>query len=294
MISVIVNPIAGKGRAKQVLPEIQTYLTKHALPYTVHMTESQGDGVRCAKQALAEGCDRVLAVGGDGTAREVAEGLCRSNSVLGIVPAGTGNDFARTFHLSGELSKVLDIAVYGKGMPIDVFDTDSGIYINICSVGLDSEAAYNASKMHNVAGSVSYLLGALWALIRRRICKCELSIDDGPKQKQSNLLTAFCNGQYYGGGFRPVPSADPQDGWMDVLTVDKMGRLQAIPLLAKYKKGTHVGHKKTHICKAKKISLTSKQLLCINLDGEIMHSHTLNLSLIPQALLIAQSELITE
>ena len=172
--------------------------------------------------------------------------------------------------------------------------TDSGIYINSCSVGLDSEAAYNASKMHNVAGSVSYLLGALWALIRRRICKCELSIDDGPKQKQSNLLTAFCNGQYYGGGFRPVPSADPQDGWMDVLTVDKMGRLQAIPLLAKYKKGTHVGHKKTHICKAKKISLTSKQLLCINLDGEIMHSHTLNLSLIPQALLIAQSELITE
>ena len=134
LISVIVNPVAGKGRAKQVLPKIQAYLTKHALPYTVHMTESQGDGVRCAKQALAEGCDRVLAVGGDGTAREVAEGLCRSNSVLGIVPAGTGNDFARTFHLSGELSKVLDIAVYGKGMPIDVFDTDSGIYINICSV----------------------------------------------------------------------------------------------------------------------------------------------------------------
>ncbi|MFR6344820.1 MAG: diacylglycerol/lipid kinase family protein, partial [Christensenellales bacterium] len=61
---MIVNPVAGKGRAKQVLPKIQAYLTKHALPYTVHMTESQGDGVRCAKQALAEGCDRVLAVGG--------------------------------------------------------------------------------------------------------------------------------------------------------------------------------------------------------------------------------------
>ena len=115
---MIVNPVAGKGRAKQVLPEIQTYLTKHALPYTVHMTESQGDGVRCAKQALTEGCDRVLAVGGDGTAREVAEGLCQSNSVLGIVPAVRATTLPARFICPVNCRRCWTLPCMGRACPL--------------------------------------------------------------------------------------------------------------------------------------------------------------------------------
>lgn len=288
MIAVIVNPIAGKGRAKQVLPDIQSFFTEQALPYQVLMTESPGDGVRCARQALSQGCDRVLAVGGDGTAREVAEGLCGSASVLGIVPEGTGNDFARTFGLPRDLRGALETAVFGSARAIDVFTTGQGVYINICSIGLDSEAVYNAARMHNFGGRLSYLLGALWALVRRHICSYELSLDGEARQAQQNLLTAFCNGQYYGGGFQPVPSADPADGWIDVLTVEPMGRLEALPLLSKYKKGTHVGHKKVHLRRARHIEVNARQPLCINLDGEILHARSLSLSLKPHALLVAQ------
>ena len=113
MIGVIVNPIAGKGRAKELLPEIQAFLTQAALPYFIQITKCPGDGVACAKEALAQGCDRVLCIGGDGTAREIAEGLCGSACVLGIVPAGTGNDFARTFSLPVDPDDAL-----GKGFVV--------------------------------------------------------------------------------------------------------------------------------------------------------------------------------
>ena len=236
MIGVIVNPIAGKGRAKELLPEIQAFLTQAALPYFIQITKCPGDGVACAKEALAQGCDRVLCIGGDGTAREIAEGLCGSACVLGIVPAGTGNDFARTFSLPVDPDDALEAAVFGPAKPIDVFVTDNGVYINICSIGLDSDAAYNAAKVKRLAGKMCYLVGALFAVLRRKIYRYSLSLDDAEEIEQRNMLTAFCNGRYYGGGFYPVPSADPSDGWMDVLTVEPMGRLHTLPLLAKYKK----------------------------------------------------------
>ena len=78
-----------------------------------------------------------------------------------------------------------------------------------------------------------YLVGALFAVLRRKIYRYSLSLDDAEEIEQRNMLTAFCNGRYYGGGFYPVPSADPSDGWMDVLTVEPMGRLHTLPLLAK-------------------------------------------------------------
>ena len=288
MIGVIVNPIAGKGRAKELLPEIQAFLTQAALPYFIQITKCPGDGVACAKEALAQGCDRVLCIGGDGTAREIAEGLCGSACVLGIVPAGTGNDFARTFSLPVDPDDALEAAVFGPAKPIDVFVTDNGVYINICSIGLDSDAAYNAAKVKRLAGKMCYLVGALFAVLRRKIYRYSLSLDDAEEIEQRNMLTAFCNGRYYDGGFYPVPSADPSDGWMDVLTVEPMGRLHTLPLLAKYKKGTHIHHKKVHVQKAKKITVRSSQRLCVNLDGELLHTNAISLSLWPQALLVAQ------
>ena len=133
-----------------------------------------------------------------------------------------------------------------------------------------------------------YLVGALFAVLRRKIYRYSLSLDDAEEIEQRNMLTAFCNGRYYGGGFYPVPSADPSDGWMDVLTVEPMGRLHTLPLLAKYKKGTHIHHKKVHVQKAKKITVRSSQRLCVNLDGELLHTNAISLSLWPQALLVAQ------
>lgn len=230
----------------------------------------------------------MLCIGGDGTAREIAEGLCGSACVLGIVPAGTGNDFARTFSLPVDPEDALKAAVFGPAKPIDVFVTDNGVYINICSIGLDSDAAYNAAKVKRLAGKMCYLVGALFAVLRRKIYRYSLSLDDAEEIEQRNMLTAFCNGRYYGGGFYPVPGADPSDGWMDVLTVEPMGRLHTLPLLAKYKKGTHIHHKKVHVQKAKKITVRSSQRLCVNLDGELLHTNAISLSLWPQALLVAQ------
>ena len=192
MIGVIVNPIAGKGRAKELLPEIQAFLTQAALPHFIQITKCPGDGVACAKEALAQGCDRVLCIGGDGTAREIAEGLCGSACVLGIVPAGTGNDFARTFSLPVDPDDALEAAVFGPAKPIDVFVTDNGVYINICSIGLDSDAAYNAAKVKRLAGKMCYLVGALFAVPRRKIYRYSLSLDDAEEIEQRNMLTAFC------------------------------------------------------------------------------------------------------
>ena len=253
MIGVIVNPIAGKGRTKELLPEIQAFLTQAALPYSIQITKCPGDGVACAKEALAQGCDRVLCIGGDGTAREIAEGLCGSACVLGIVPAGTGNDFARTFSLPVDPEDALKAAVFGPAKPIDVFVTDNGVYINICSIGLDSDAAYNAAKVKRLAGKMCYLVGALFAVLRRKIYRYSLSLDDAEEIEQRNMLTAFCNGRYYGGGFYPVPGADPSDGWMDVLTVEPNGAfLHTLPLLANNKKGTHIHHKQSACAKSQK------------------------------------------
>ncbi len=290
LIGVIVNPIAGKGRAKELLPDIQAFLTQAGIPYFVLVTKCPGDGIACAKQALANGCERVLSVGGDGTAREIAEGLCGSTCTLGIIPAGTGNDFARTFSLPPDVKSALKVAVFGDAKPIDVFSTNHGIYINICSIGLDSDAAYNATKVKWLTGRLCYLFGAIFAVLRRKIYRYTLSLDDQKEIEQRNLLTAFCNGRYYGGGFHPVPDADPSDGWIDVLTVEPMGRLRTLPLLAKYRKGTHIYHKKAHLQKAKAIRIRSSETLCINLDGELIHAHSFSLQLRPGALLVAQKE----
>ena len=246
----LLNPTAGKQDCTvQLIPQIRAAAARAGWSkddYTIHTTEYAGHArelARAAAQEAAQAGDslRIWTAGGDGTFMEAMTGVQGfSNAAVGCLPYGSGNDFLRTYGTRAEFTD-LDAQLAGGEVTIDLLETSLGLSATICAAGLDAQVAYGIPKFRRIplcGGEVSYLLSIVEQLCGHIGRRVEYTID-GETFAVDCLMCAICNGRTYGGGFCAGPEAQPDDGWLDVFIVRKVGRLTIAKLLSMYKNGRH-------------------------------------------------------
>lgn len=246
----LLNPAAGKQDCTvQLIPQIRAAAARAGwskADYTIHTTEYAGHArelARAAAQEAAQAGDslRIWTAGGDGTFMEAMTGVQSfANAAVGCLPYGSGNDFLRTYGTRAEFTD-LDAQLAGGEVTIDLLETSLGLSATICAAGLDAQVAYGIPKFRRIplcGGEVSYLLSIVEQLCGHIGRRVEYTID-GETFAVDCLMCAICNGRTYGGGFCAGPEAQPDDGWLDVFIVRKVGRLTIAKLLSMYKNGRH-------------------------------------------------------
>ncbi|TIO78691.1 MAG: diacylglycerol kinase family lipid kinase [Mesorhizobium sp.] len=290
-VGVVLNPIAGGGKLKRHWPEVAASLKKHFGDFDLRETQTSGDAERLAIDLAVDGCELVIAAGGDGTASEVADGLLQAEhetgrtSELGLLPCGTGIDFARGLGLPDGIEEALARIAGASARKVDAghvcYIDDHGAlasrhFINIASLGLSgaTDRAINADKRK---GQVSVKALFFWRtvleFIRYRFQDVRITIDDGEPIEARMALVAIANGKFFGGGMMVAPDAELSDGEFDIVIVraaNKLGLIRDIRLLYG---GRHRNHPAITILRGRKVLVeplgdVEKNGALVDIDGE--------------------------
>lgn len=270
-IIFVVNPVAGGGRAKGLIPKIKEQMHSRTTDYEIVISQKPKDAIEIAKDALNKGYENLVAVGGDGTVNEVALSILESGrGILGIIPSGTGNDLARSLKIPFDPEQALNTIWAGQYKKIDVGMVNGRPFLNIASIGFDSAVVKNTEKIKKrVKSKLAYIIGILVTLIGFKDIKVKLQTDDQTID-ENLLLVAVGNGKYYGGGLKVLPMAIVEDGYFHICIVKKMPKLQFLLLLPTIIKGNHVRLTKyVQIYKTKKAQIDIYDRAYLNMDGEI-------------------------
>jgi diacylglycerol kinase (ATP) len=285
-LTLIFNPAAGRGQARRCHASLQNSLAQKAQAYGTRCqlleTTSPGEATFLAAQAAKEGCDLIVAAGGDGTLGEVVNGLAQSNytSVLGILPFGTGNDFARCLGIGTDWQKALNVLFEGTTRRVDVGHAlfeDTGarhLFINVAGCGFDALVAQHVNdfRFHrlwrHVRGVPAYLSAVGQELLKLRAVDLSLECD-GQVIQQRAMLCAVANATSYGGGMLVAPDARFDDGEFDICLIKEAGQMEFLRAFPRVFKGTHTSHSKVQMLRGREISLRSEPPLPVLIDGEV-------------------------
>ena len=283
---VIANPVSGGGRGRKVAETVVRKLRERGVDADLRLTEARGHAVRIASEALSEGCGRIAACGGDGTIGEVAGALANTNAVLGLIPCGRGNDFARALGVRKKTDLVVETLASGVGRRVDLGRVGGRFFCGIACIGFDAEAGRLVYD-HQVpfTGTPAYLLAVLKTL-RRYECpdvriEGEAGVFEGPI-----LLAAFGNTGFYGGGMRIVPRAVCDDGLLDACVVDPVSRLKLLRFFPRIFSGAHVRLPEVHTLRNPSVRVTSSRPLHILADGEPAGQTPVTIEIVPRVLTV--------
>jgi diacylglycerol kinase (ATP) len=283
----IINPIAGKGKAKEMLPLIEEICKRQKIVYEIVYTTGPKDGIKLAKDGVLSGFQRIISVGGDGTLNEIVNGIAGSDVVLGVIPGGTGNDFIRSIYKDVAIERIVENAIIGTVKKIDLAKCNDTYFINIGSGGFDAQVALESEKTRKYfSGSTAYLVALLKMLVVYKGKKMKVTIDDMEFEKNT-FLVAVANGKYYGGGILPAPMADMADGVFDICIVGIMTKLKMFRLFPRYMKGTHAGIKEVSFYRGKHIKLAAEEPFAVNVDGEVTLLKHAEFDIIPNGISIS-------
>ncbi|MER8368246.1 diacylglycerol kinase family protein [Mesorhizobium sp. M1348] len=290
-VAVILNPIAGGGRLKRHWPEVAASLKRHFGDFELRETQAEGDAERLALDLAAIGFELVIAAGGDGTASEVADGLLKAfresgrTAELGLLPCGTGIDFARGLGLSNDVDLTLKRIAEAKPRKVDAgcisYVDDHGAlasrhFINIASLGLSgaTDRAVNADKRKGkVSAKALFYWRTVWEFLRYRFQDVAITIDDGAPVEARMALVAVANGKFFGGGMMIAPDAELNDGEFDIVILRAAGKLKLIWDIRLLYGGRHRNHPAITILRGKKVVVEplgdlQKNAALIDIDGE--------------------------
>lgn len=283
----IINPVAGDGRCRETADaEIRRVMPKVGGKWEVYYTTGPMDAAVKVKTE-AQRCDeelRVYACGGDGTLSECANGAVELENVsVTHFPLGTGNDFIKVFGKKSSCFSDLEALITGSPVKIDLINCNGRHAINICSVGIDARIGTTAHNYSFVKGKMRYAVSLVVNLIKGVWEHYEVKVN-GKKYSGDYTLICACNGSHYGGMFNPVPEANPTDGALDFLLVDKVSRVSFMRLVTRYAKGLYKDIEIATYVRGTEMSLRSNREVVVNLDGEAIYSKTVELRLVPGSL----------
>ncbi len=230
-VVLVVNPAAGRGRTLLRLPRIRALADGLGLEYEVVQTARPGDATDLARRAAERGARVVAAVGGDGTVSEAAAGLVHSRTALAIVPTGTGNDFARAVGVFGRIPLAVRTLAEGRPVTIDVGRAGHIYFVNTLGVGFGGEVTHENQRVKRVRGLLSYLLTVLRLVPTYQNPTFHLQGRDW-EFRGKGVLVEVGNAKFAGGGFKLCPSADLQDGLLDITFVGDYGMARRLPALS--------------------------------------------------------------
>ncbi|GMV33753.1 MAG: hypothetical protein DCC59_10725 [Chloroflexi bacterium] len=298
-VKLILNPMADMGRAwktandlRPIAQEFKGELTWSGTVYPTHAIE-------LAKQAAEEGCDMVVALGGDGTAHEVVNGLMQvpaeKRPVMGVVPIGSGNDFAYSIGVNQKPDRALAHALKAetiRAVDIGRMTDEHGrveYFDNTLGIGFDAVVTIRSHKLPIVKGFLMYLTAVIQTILLNHHPAKIHAETDAETWDAELLMFTLCNGPREGGGFMLSPDSKNDDGQLESVAVTNVSRAMMFRLVPEFMKGTHARFKQVRMGQFKKMSVTSNRPLYIHADGEIFTSFGSNLKkadfeIIPQAL----------
>ena len=293
----VVNPTAANGSTRRRWPEIAHRAAELGLAGEALFSERQGHAAELARTAAEGGARLVVAVGGDGTVNEVANGILAAGGdeppELAVIARGTGTDFVRHFRIPSGLDGAVGVALSGASMTIDAGrltyrswsgEDETAYFVNAASAGMSGAVAQRANASSKaLGGKVSFLWATLAVFAGWHASEMEIEVDD---QRRSGLMydAIVANCRYLGGGMAMCPEARPDDGLLDVLMIGDITRRDLALTLPKVYRGTHLPHPKAEALRGRRISVRSETPLPVELDGEQPGTTPAVFEIVPDAL----------
>lgn len=299
--AVIINPNSQGGRLRKQWPDLRRVVQKSAGDFLEKITQFPGHATALVQEALRERCERIFAVGGDGTINECVNGFLTSpdnlseTSSFGILPFGTGGDFRRTIglesfeHAARSIPQLQEVKC-----DVGLAETTEGpgvlrrYFINIASFGMSALVSENVNQSGKKLGRLSFTLASLQAAAKHQNQRVTLTFDDDKSTRREVIANtvAIGNAQYFGGSMRIAPNANPCDGVFQVVCMGDFGRAEALRHTMKFYKGTHLSLDKVTTRDAKTIYAESANggSVLVELDGELSGHLPARFKILPQAL----------
>ncbi|PSR23010.1 MAG: diacylglycerol kinase [Sulfobacillus acidophilus] len=280
---LIVNPTAGNGKAQHLFEAIAPYLAHEDVD--VVQTTHPGHATELAREMAEREDITVISLGGDGTHHEVINGLMPSaKPVFAVLPAGTGNDFVRLLSYPKSPRDMLETALRGTEMRIDIGQVNSEYFLTVSGVGFDAEVAgwVNQHEKHG-NGTWIFLRGILRHLVHYQSADMSIHVGDAVRSEKTFLL-ALGNSPYYAGGMLMCPSAAADDGLFQVVWVRDLARLSVLPLLVRVFRGAHLAHPAVQTFEASQLSVDGPAHMLVHADGEIVGHLPVTFTIHPRAI----------
>jgi diacylglycerol kinase (ATP) len=280
--TALVNPVSGGGTAAQKWAPLAARLAAAGADVRVELTRSRTHAVEAAAGASADG-RVVVAVGGDGLVRDVAQGVVASGGTMGIVPAGRGNDLARRLGLPGDVAGLAALLLQGAGRPTDVIALGDTIVVGNVYCGIDSVANAIINANRRVPALLVYRVAPLRAVLSWRAPTFTLTVDGRDERVAAHIIVVGNSGQY-GHGLRIVPSAEVDDGRLDVLVVGAGPKRDIAAFMRAAQRGTHVRRPDVRVLPGREITLDADRPVPVCGDGEYLAELPVTLRVRPGAL----------
>ena len=282
----VLNPVAGRGRARQFIKAIESYEKTLGIEYEIAETKFPGHGETLSADACKKGFNHIISVGGDGTLLEVINGVAGEDVCVGIIPCGTGNDFSRSLGLPEKLNEQLKAIHSGKSKRVDLGKANGKYFINVFSFGIDALITQETQKIKKyLPGTFAYVAATIKILMTYRPVEIHMETDE-TVFKGEVMLVAFGNGQYYGGGMKITPEASLDSGDFQVCIVKALGKRQFIRLFPKVFGGKHIECVEVETSRAKTIKVESKDRVLLNADGDIVGECPVEICIFPGSIQI--------
>jgi diacylglycerol kinase (ATP) len=289
----LVNPAAENGAAGRRWPELAHRAAGLGLRGDALLSERPGQLADLARGAARDGAKLLVAVGGDGTVNEIANGIAALDVELAVIPRGTGWDFVRTYGIPRRLEQAVEVALHGRTREVDLGRARyrawdgaerESLFANIASAGMSGAIAKRANETSKaMGGKASYLWATLAVFARWRNDEVRVRVD-GEEHVGRMHDVVVANGRYFGGGMKICPDAEPDDARFDVLLIGDLTKRDLLLTLPKTYRGTHLPHPKATMLRGASVEIETPEPLPVELDGEQPGTTPVRFEIVPRAL----------
>ena len=286
-VVVVANPTAGHGKAGRLIGKVDAHLHALGVVHEIRVSESAADLEQLARAAAEDGAEIVAVLGGDGSVNCVANGLLGTKSALAVLPAGTGDDFAKAIG-PGKIDAAAKQLVDPQIREIDVVRVVAGAterhFVNIAGAGFDSEVNEAANAIAtNLGGTGTYVVALVKTLRKFVPAAYEITVD-AESMSLSAMLAVVGNSISYGGGMRVLPEASVTDGLLDVCIVEELSRPAFLRAFPRVFRGTHVSHPKVRMLRGRTVKVGADRRIQVYADGERVGPLPAIFEIVPRAL----------
>ncbi len=284
-IALVVNPTAGKGLGARVAPVVRGRLEAAGLTVDEYTTTCAEDVGRISADVIASGADAVALIGGDGTVHLGAQVLAKSGMPFGVIPAGTGNDFARGVGVPlKDPAAAADLIVAGNTRTVDLAVAKDEYITTVVAGGFDSLVNKRANAMTWPKGNSRYTVATLAELRTFKPLEYVVTVDDEVIETKA-MLVAVGTGPTYGGGLQICAGAEIDDGLLDITIIQPVSRFTLLQMFPKLSKGTHVGHPMLRTLRGRSVRIESPGITAYA-DGEVLGALPVDITIAPGALTV--------
>lgn len=290
---LIVNPVSGTDTAPDYLQSINERLRDSLGDLDISITVAAGDAYHLGERAAQEGCERLFVAGGDGTLNEVLNGVAAVEGALGrvtfgLIPLGTGNDFASALGLPEDVPEAIRILLEGRTVVADVCVLNDRHFINVSAGGFIAEVSDAVNpQLKSIAGKFAYIIGGAQVLMDYEPVGVELRAtgEEGRADERTSSVQMFavCNSRMVGGGRLIAPHALIDDGALDVCIVEAMPTLEFVSLLSSVSGGDHIEDKRVNYFRTRELDMRFDRTIKVNTDGEVLETDRCRYRIMPRA-----------